>query len=176
MELVSAAPHVFSLLLVLAGVSKLARPSGTRHALRLARLPDGLWLVRGLALGEVAVGAAVLLAGGPLAASALALSYGAFAVFSLRQRARSADCGCFGDEAAPAGWSHVMVDLLGAAAGGAAAVVGAPALFDVLAGEPLGGVPALALLVLVTLLLRLALTALPDLLATVAQSRGEALA
>lgn len=170
---VTAAAHAFALLLALAGLSKLMRPTGVRQALRLAHLPDGLWLVRALAVGELGVAAAVLVAGGPAPAGAMAVTYAAFAVFSLRQRARAGGCGCFGDEGAPAGWTHVVVDAVGAAAGVGAALAGAPALVDLLRGQPLGGIPALALLVLVTALLRLTLTALPELLSAVVRDRRE---
>lgn len=117
-------------LLAFAGFEKLERPAPTALALARAglRVPD--WCVRVLGVVEVALAVAAGALGGP-AGWAVAGLYLGFAAFTTRQvlQARAtgeaADCGCFGDSAAPVGWSHVALNLALAAAGGLAGVVGA---------------------------------------------------
>lgn len=129
---------VGALLLLPAAYAKIERPAPT--ALALARIglrvPD--WSVRLLGGAELAVAAAVVILGGP-AGMALAGLYLGFAAVSARQLAvarrtgEAADCGCFGGDSAPVGWTHVLVNLAFVAAGLTAAAVDVPGLFA--AGE-----------------------------------------
>lgn len=122
---------VGSLLLLPAGFAKVERPAPTALALARAglRVPD--WAVRLFGLGEAALAMAVVAEGGP-AGIALAVLYLAFAVFTARQvvvarrTGETADCGCFGDDSAPVGWTHVAVNLTLAAAAVTAAAVDVP--------------------------------------------------
>ncbi len=124
---------VGALLLLPAAYAKIERPAPT--ALALARLgvrvPDGA--VRLLGAAEAVVAAAVVIAGGP-AGIALAALYLGFAAVSARQvvvarrTGEAADCGCFGDDSAPVGWTHVLVNLAFVAAGATAAALDVPGI------------------------------------------------
>lgn len=159
---------VAGVLLVLAGSAKLRWPSGTVAALTDASLPATAGLVRLLGAAELAVGAAVLLAGGWLPAAATAALYAAFATFAVRQRRTvGASCGCFGAERTPVGPLHVVVNVAAAVAASAAAVTDPGPL--VAAGPTPTAVLATGVLVAVAAwLLRLGLTAGAELRAAVA--------
>ncbi len=156
---------VAALLLLAAGLEKLERPAPTALALGRGglRVPDVA--VRGLGVVEIAVGLAAAALGG-VVGIAVAVLYLGFAGFTARQvlQARrtgeAADCGCFGDAEAPVGWTHVVVNLLLAAAGLTAAAVGA----DGLVGSGSWAVVPVAALALVGAYgVRAALTDLPAL-------------
>lgn len=137
-------------LLLWAGWEKIDRPAPTALALGRAglRVPDVA--VRGLGTVEVLVGLAAGAVGGATGLL-VAVLYLGFAGFTTRQvlQARStgeaADCGCFGDTAAPVGWTHVVVNVLLAAAGVVVAATGAAGV----AAGPVGPAVAVALLALV---------------------------
>lgn len=124
---------VAALLLVVAGWEKLGRPAPTALALARAgvRVPDAA--VQLLGLVEIVVAAVAVVAGG-VAGAAVAVLYLGFAGFTARQvvvaraTGEAADCGCFGDSSAPVGWTHVVVNVLLAVGGVAAAVAGAEGL------------------------------------------------
>lgn len=150
-------------LLVVAGLFKIVRPEESQEALRLMGLPSRRWAAWVLGASEVMLGAGAVLAGGELLAGAVALVYGAFAVFVLMQRRRSADaaCGCLGG-ASPASPLHVAVNVGAAAVAAAAALAGAPGLPEALsgAGAPTSALTVIALVVVVAAL-RMVLTTLP---------------
>jgi hypothetical protein len=114
-------------------VAKLRRPAPTGLAMARLGLPGTDPVVRLLGALEV-VGAAAALVLGGVAALAVAVLYLGFAgvtAAQVRQAARTgeaADCGCFGDDSAPVGWTHVVVNVLLAVAAGAATAVGADGL------------------------------------------------
>lgn len=164
-----AGPYLAAaLLLALAGVAKLRAPGASRIALRTAGLPGSAALVRLLGAVEVVLAAAAVLLGGVLPAVGVAVAYGGFAGFAavLARRSRSvAPCGCFGASDAPVGPLHVAVNVVLAAAslGAAAAPVGSLAAE---AGDtPAAGIPFVGFTLLLTWLLLVTLTALPELLA-----------
>ena len=119
-----------ALLLAVSGLAKLRAP-GPAAAMLAGVLPGRRLsrrilepLVRAIALGEVAVGAAVLAAGGRLLALLLAACYLAFTVVALRLVAspgRTA-CGCFGRSDSTVGLPHVVLDLVGLGVAVASAV------------------------------------------------------
>lgn len=158
----TAAVAVLALLLVYAGLVKLARPDAVRSTLAAAGLPTGRWAPRTIGLLEVTIGAGALVSGHALAPLVLAASYAAFAVFSVRQRRRGAGCGCFGEPTAEVSRQHIGLDVVGAIVGTGAALGGAPAAVTVV-GE--GALPAaLAALVAATAVaaLQLSMTVLPE--------------
>ena len=135
-------------LLVVAGLAKIARPDDTATALA-RHLPVGQHplrlAIRALALGEVTLGfAAIALPYRPLAAL-VAMSYGAFALFVVRLRAADgalASCGCFGTPDTPATALHVVVNAAFALAAAAVAVAAPGEHLDrVLAAQPARGLP-----------------------------------
>lgn len=151
-------------LLALSGVFKLARPAPTAGALRTLRLPGSLPLVRLLGAGELGLGAAALLTGWAPLAALIGAAYAAFAGFvcaALTHGTLLQSCGCFGAVEVPPSRLHLAVNIAAAAVAGMAAVGRIDALPDVLADQPLAGVP-FAVLTLVTVgLLYGVLTALP---------------
>ncbi len=157
-------------LLVVAGASKAVRPWDTARALSAVvhvRLGRMVRLVRVGAVVEATLGTAALIVPGPVTASAVALSYGAFAVYVGVVRARGgpmASCGCFGTPDTPATVLHVVVNAGLALA--AIAVAGSPptgTLVAVLAHQPWHGGPLVALSLLGAWLCYLALSVLADL-------------
>jgi hypothetical protein len=177
---VLAGPFVIACaVLALGGAAKAVRPDDTARALRALRLPHARWLVRVGGAVEVVIALGALVVGGPMAAALVALSYVVFAAFVVAARRSGtplSSCGCFGRIDTPPTTLHVVLDLV--AAGVAAAVAfGQPpvALADVVADQPLLGIPFLLLAVTGTYLVFLAFTALPKTLAAaraVEQARG----
>jgi hypothetical protein len=163
---------MFAVLLLTAGLTKVLQPAATGAALEGARLPSDHRLVRMLGAAEVGLALGVLLVGGAIAAGILAAVFGGFAAFTAYQARRGAGCGCFGDATAPATSLHVAVDAAGAALAAAAAVGGAPSL-RALTQDVLPGAAAMLGVITGALLLRLSLTALPELAAAVALHRQE---
>lgn len=141
-----------AVILVVAGVAKALRPFDTARALATLWSPLAP-MVRPLAVGEIAVGVAVLAVGGRPGAVALAVSYAGFAAFlgwALTTSRPVSTCGCFGEPDTPATASHMVACLALAAVGLAAAATGpvapvALALARSLASDPTGG-PALVVL------------------------------
>ena len=150
---VLAGPFLASaLLLVVAGAGKLRDPMPLVRALRSARLPSAVALVRAAAAAEVVVGAAAVLVGGRTTAVPVALSYALFAAFVLLARARGgvlASCGCFGRADTPPTASHVVVTAAFAAVATGAAV------------WPLAPLPDLPVTVVPLLLVAAATVAVP---------------
>jgi hypothetical protein len=110
---------VASLLLCVAGVSKLRAPAGAAAALQLSPR-----VVRALAAGEVALGLACALHPTPALAVALAVVYALFAAVAAVLRRRRVACGCFGEEDFPVSAGHSI----------ASALLGTPVLAAAVAG------------------------------------------
>lgn len=164
----TAATWVFALLLVVAGTGKIARPGATGAALHVARLPSDERVARMLGVAEVCLGSAVLAIGGPIPTALLASAYAAFAVFAERQRRHGAACGCFGTATTPATALHVWLNVAAAAIATGAAVRSGASLPVTIADDPLPGLLVAVLLAVAVSVLRLLLTAAPDLTAAIA--------
>jgi Methylamine utilisation protein MauE len=96
---VSAPYLAAALMLVCAGVAKLARPDDTTRAVRAAGIPASRSWVRAGAGAEAAIGVAAIASPGPVTAALLAASYAAFAGFVVAALVRGwplSSCGCFG--------------------------------------------------------------------------------
>ncbi len=160
--------YAAALLLWLAGVAKVTVPASTRVALRSAGLPSKAWMTQGLGGAEATIAAAAVFVGGPVATALVAVSYLGFAWFSRRLQVKTrgaAPCGCFGSSSAPVGTLHVVLNLL-VAAGVGVAVVDAPgSIWSAASDTPWAGVPFVGLTLLLTWLLYVALTTLPETLA-----------
>lgn len=168
MSLLTAVTWVFALLLAVAGSGKITRPAGTGAALQLVRLPSDRRLVRVLGAAEVGLGAAVLALGAAVPAVLLALTYAGFAVFAELQRRRGGACGCFGSPTTPATALHVWLNVTAATAAAGAAIAPGTSLPAVIAADPGQGLVVALLLAVATGVLRLLLTAVPDLHAALA--------
>jgi hypothetical protein len=124
-QLVAAPFLAAAVLLVAAGVPKVVDPMPLVRALRSAGLPAGRAVVRALAVGEVLVGAAALVAPGRATAALVCFAYLAFTGFVGLALARGgvlASCGCFGKADTPPTRSHLAVTAVLAAAAAALAV------------------------------------------------------
>ena len=107
---------VAALLVCVAGALKLRSPGRAAAALGMRRAA-----IRGLALGEVTLGAVCALHPTRPLAVALAIVYGLFSVVAVGLMRRGVPCGCFGDDDLPVSLAHLIAsELLGALALGAA--------------------------------------------------------
>jgi hypothetical protein len=166
---------IAAVLLALGGAAKAVRPRDTALALaavgmKFPRVLPGRVVVRIGGAVEAAIGVAAVLVGGPVLCALVAVSYLAFALFvavALRTGAPISSCGCFGKVDTPPSIVHVVLDLAFAGVATAAAFTGDVALPDVLADQPLAGVPFLLLLAIGCSLVFLAFTSLPKTMAVV---------
>jgi hypothetical protein len=160
---------IVTALLVVGGALKTVDPGDTAHALGALGLPRAPLLVRAGGALEVLIGAGALLAGAPVFAALVAVSYvgfTAFVVAALRSGRPISSCGCFGKVDTPPSAVHVVIDLAAAVMATVVAVAGdVVALPDVLREQPLGGVPFVLLVVTGMYAVFLAFTALPKTLA-----------
>ena len=129
-----------------AGLAKLASPRTAVAAMRAARLPSSMPLVRATSIGEAGLGALVLASASSLPRLALALVYVAFAWFSVAaiRAGRDTRCGCFGASGSVIGWRHVGTDLVLAAGLGAAAAGSGPSALHLVLVTPSLGAGAVA--------------------------------
>ncbi len=135
---------VASLVLCVAGAFKLRAPDVAAGALRALRLPSGARLVRGLALGELALGAACVVHPSRVTAAALGATYFTFAGVAAALAGQRVGCGCFGEADTPVSRLHVVANLaLGAVA--FASAVASPRGLDWLARQPAGKGAALGI-------------------------------
>jgi hypothetical protein len=166
---------IAAVLLAVGGALKAVRPRDTAQALvavglRFPRYVPARAAVRIGGAVEVVVGLGALITGGPVFAALVALSYLAFAAFvavALRRHAPISSCGCFGKVDTPPSIVHVVIDLGATAVAAGAAVVGGVALPDVLADQPLFGIPFVFLVLIGLSLVFLAFTSLPKTMAAV---------
>lgn len=160
--------YAAALLLGAAGIGKASKPGATRIALRSAGLPASEPAARSLGVAEVVIAIAALAIGGPVATGLVSVSYLGFAWFARRLDTKtrgSAPCGCFGASSAPVGTLHVVVNLLIGVGVAIAAIDPAGAIWDAAGETPWGGTAFLGLTVLLTWMLYVALTVLPETLA-----------
>jgi hypothetical protein len=157
---------VAATLLVAAGAMKVVDPVNTVGALRRAGLPVHPLVVRVGGGVEVAIGVVAVLTGAALPALLVAASYAAFTGFvvvALVRHLPIGSCGCFGKTDTPPSVLHVVVN--GGAIVSAVAVALGPGggIGDVLADQPLLGLPFLALVAIATYAAFIALTLVPQL-------------
>ncbi len=161
-------------LVAVAGLAKVLAPDASRVALRTVGLPSSPLAVRTLGVVELGLAAAALVVGGAPAALGIALAYLGFAGFAALVARRSryrAPCGCFGRSEAPIGPLHVGVDLALAAVALVAATGPVGSLLTEARATPAAGVPFVGYTLLLTWLLVVLLTALPELQAATAPTK-----
>jgi hypothetical protein len=144
---------VASILLIVGGTVKVARPSTTANAVGVAAP-----IVRVGAAAELTVGLVACATGAVPAVALVAASYVAFAVFvawALWREAPLATCACFGEPDSPPTLLHVLIDL--------ALAVSAAATATTDAGRPIGQLSPAAVVgvCVVTYVTFLSLTSLP---------------
>lgn len=162
---VAAGPFVIAAtLLVLGGVLKARRPIDTANALRGVGIPAGPVVVRFGAVVEGAIGVWALVTGDRASAVLVAVSYLAFTGFvalALVRRAPISSCGCFGKADTPPSWVHIGLNLVAFTAAVSVSARPGAGLVDVIADQPLAGVPFVLLAATGVFLSFLALTLLP---------------
>ena len=161
---------IAAVVLALGGAFKALEPADTAHALGVVGLPASRTLVRVGGALEAILAVGALVTGNPVLAALVAVSY---AALRRRRRRRAAvgqpisSCGCFGKVDTPPSALHVVLNLAAAGVAAGAVFVGASEinLPDVLADQPLLGIPFVLLVAIGVGLVFLALTALPKTLA-----------
>jgi hypothetical protein len=159
---------IVAALLALGGASKAVQPADTAGALRGLGLPHGAALVRVGGVAELVIGVGALVTGARPFAVLVAVSYAGFAGFvalALRRGAPIGSCGCFGRAETPPSRTHIVVDLAATLVAVAVAVDPVGGVTDVVADQPLLGLPFLLLVGVGVYLVYLTLTLLPRTLA-----------
>lgn len=165
---------VAATLLALGGASKAWQPSDTARALTMLRLPASPRLVRIGGALELVIGVGALVYGNRVLAVLVAVSYAAFAAFvllALRRGAPISSCGCFGKADTPPSRVHVVVNVAAALVAVGVAVDPNGGITDVMADQPLLGLPFALLVAVGVYLTFLALTLLPQTLAALPARR-----
>ncbi len=164
MQTMAGPLYIASLLLVVAGAPKLARPDETARALRSVSLPGSPLLVRLMALGEITIGTYALLFGGSVSALLVAIVYLGFAGFvgyALAKGGVVASCGCFGRDDTPPTWAHLILNLAAAAVALGAVAAPATGILDAVAGDPPAGLVLVAFVAMGTWFAYLILNVVP---------------
>ncbi len=116
---------------------------------------------------ELIAGSAALVVGGRTAALVVGGFYVVFAGFvaaAMSGRIQVASCGCFGQEDAPPGMTHLVIDLVAAAVCLTTAIASPPSgILDIVATQPWAGIPFLAFLLMGVAGVVMAMTELPRL-------------
>lgn len=161
-----AGPYLaITALLALGGALKVVRPEETATALAALRFPAQNWLVRTLGVLEVTIGTLAFTSATALLSALTAVTYVAFAGFVLLARHSSTpvqSCGCFGKAETPPSMIHVAFNLAAAAIAGLIAVRPIPVVGELLADQPNGPIPLLALTAVAVYLVYVSLTILPQ--------------
>jgi hypothetical protein len=155
-------------LLALGGAAKAVQPSDTAGALRTLGLPGSTLLVRAGGIVELVIGIGALVYGSRPFTALVAVSYAGFAAFvalALRRGAPISSCGCFGKADTPPSVTHIVVNGAAALAAIGVAIDPVGGITDVMADQPLLGIPFLLLMAVGVYLTFLALTLLPRTLA-----------
>jgi hypothetical protein len=137
-----------ALLLAIAGVQKLRDPYSLARALRLAKLPDSIGLVRGLAAFEIAAAVSAVVIHHrvvPLVVAALYLSFAVFVTSALARGLPIESCGCFGRADAKPSAAHVALDAFAAAIAVLVAVDDGEPVRILISDHPLEGIAVLVL-------------------------------
>ncbi|HEX5615926.1 MAG TPA: MauE/DoxX family redox-associated membrane protein [Acidimicrobiia bacterium] len=175
LEILAAPFLAAAAVLAVSGATKLRNPAPASVAMRSVGLGGSTTTARALGAIELVVGVAALVAPVRATALLLAVAYAglaAFAVLVLRTRP-GADCGCFGATSAPVGVAHVALDAAAALVALGVAVDPLGSTADLLADQPVAGVPFVVLTGLLAWLVVVTMTDLTALLRTV-RTRGGA--
>jgi Methylamine utilisation protein MauE len=161
MDVVVALHAAAALLLLIAGLAKIARPAPTTELLVSLGIPAREPLARVIGVAESGVGIAALGIGGPLTAAATGAFYVGFVVVVVRALGAGAtSCGCFGRADAPPSWIHVLGNVVLAAVSFVA--IGGDSAIEVMDDQPAGGIGFVLLVGVLAGLALVAFTALPE--------------
>lgn len=161
MDVLVALHAAAAMLLLVAGMAKVARPAPTTELLSTLGLPPRPSLTIGIGVVESVVGVTALLVGGPIVAAATGALYLGFVAVVWRALAAGAtSCGCFGRVDAPPSWIHIVGNAALAAVSFGAIAGDAP--LEVMDGQPAGGAGFVLVVGVVAGLALVAFTALPE--------------
>lgn len=139
--------QILAAVIAVGGAAKLVAPAAFVETLRALRLHGGAVAARVAGALELTIGVGAIVLGGSIAALVVAATYAVFAVTVVKARRAGAEsCGCFGSVAAPPSAVHVVVNCASALLALGAAAASPQPLLDVLADQPLAGVPYVVLL------------------------------
>lgn len=139
---------IVTVLLAVAGVSKLIDPTMTVGALRSAGIRVSGGVVRGAGGGEAVLAVAAAVTGAPVFAGAVGVSYlvfTAFVIVALTRHLPIGTCGCFGRIDTPPSALHVVVNLGAAASAFAVAARAGSGIASVVRDQPLSAAPLFVL-------------------------------
>ena len=159
-------------LLAIAGFAKAAQPAATAGALAALGLPHRRWMVRAGGVAEAVLACAALVTGDEILTILVAASYVGFAVFvaaALSKGTPLSSCGCFGKIDTPPHPLHLALNLLAACAAIGMASDGGASIGDVIAAQPMAGLPFALLVAIGVAAAGLTMTSLPR---TLAVARG----
>ena len=162
--LLSVSLATAAIVLLAAGTSKVLRPASTIGALRAMHLPASAAVVRAIGLTEMAAGLVAVLADAWVGPASVATVYAAFVLFvaaALRRGTYLQTCGCFGGLEVPPTRIHLVVDATAVVVPVLATVTRSAPLVDLLAGEPLAGIPLLVVIATAAFLVVAIITVLP---------------
>jgi len=169
MDVATALFAAAAVLLIIAGMAKVARPSTTADMLFSLGFPE-IGALRGERLAifigilETGTGIIALAVGGPVVAAVVGVFYLGFVVAVMRALAVGAvSCGCFGRVDAPPSWLHVAGN--GALAVACFTATAASTPVEVMEDQPAGGVGFVVLVGVIAGLGLVMFTALPEALA-----------
>jgi phosphatidylglycerophosphate synthase len=168
------------ILILIAGSQKIFDPSTTSGALRAARMPHSIFLVRLLGAVEVGIAALFIAEGGTIPALLGAFLYAGFAWFVINALARDlpiSSCGCLGAAETPPTMVHVVLNLIATGVMVGAAIIPIAPLGGLLGQEMKTVIPHLlftgasvyllyALLAVLPLVSKRAMASLPTFVAT----------
>jgi hypothetical protein len=161
MDVIVALHAAAALLLIVAGMAKIARPAPTTELLATLGVPGRRAVTVAIGGVETLVGLGALAVGGSITAAATGVLYAGFvAVVWRAMSAGAASCGCFGRVDAPPSWIHVVGNAALAVVS-FAAIGGRPAV-DVMEGQPAAGLGFVLLVGVIAGLALVAFTALPE--------------
>lgn len=147
MEATTGIFQILAAVIAVGGAAKLVAPAAFAETLTALRVNGGKPVAMAAGGFELAIGVGAIVIGGSAAALVVAATYAVFAVtVVMARKAGASSCGCFGSVAAPPSGAHVVVNCVSALLALGAAAASPLPLLDVLADQPLAGVPYLVLL------------------------------
>jgi hypothetical protein len=134
---------IFSLLLILTGAAKMARPHDVEKALTALGAPGLAFAGVLIGVVEVSVGiSALFLPGVMVVQGAMYLAFAGWVALALRADVPIASCGCLGRDDTPPTVAHIVLDVIAAGLS-----LGAGLLGDPIDLEPgLGGIAVIAVI------------------------------
>jgi hypothetical protein len=151
----ATAAAIFSVLLIITGVAKVASPHDVERALVAPEMPRFPFAGAVVGVVEIVVGAAAFFAPTALLAQGLLyLGFAGWVLVALRRDVPLASCGCLGKDDTPPTWGHMFMNVV---AGGLSLAAAANGPIDMA-----GGLEGIAMIVVIAVGVFLAYVILND--------------